>query len=638
MISYKLLFFLPLFSTMFTYPLGMLLGSKTAQYLSSGLISLSAIISWVLFVDFYNTGSNEMIIPILDWLLISGQFFNWGIAINSLTLIMLTLVLTVSALVHIYSIEYMAHDKSKTRFMTYLSLFTFCMVALVVSDNLIQLFFGWEGVGLASYLLIGFWHHKKSANLAAMKAFLVNRVADFGFLIGIASLYIFLDTLSINEIIKEKDFLLYFEIEFLGMTVDALTFAYFFLFIGAMGKSAQFGFHTWLPDAMEGPTPVSALIHAATMVTAGVFLTVRFSELMVMSDFVMTFILIIGLITAFFAASVGFFQKDIKKVIAYSTCSQLGFMFVACGLGAFNIAIFHLITHGYFKALLFLSSGSVIHGVHDEQDMDKMGNLFPKMKLTAIMMWIGTLAIVGFPYSSGYFSKDLILSSSFNLHSLGSFVYIILAIVSAMTAFYSFRLIFKVFHGNYNGDYDYNKIHESGIFMILPLVLLSIGAIFAGYFFNNILSGYNAEEFWKEIIFLSKEKPHYSSFFPIFSKTLIAMGIALAVYFYGFNQAKLSDLKKQFANIYQFILNKWYFDELYDKIFVKPTYNLGKFLWSKIDQGIIDRFLPNGSASIVASVAKACKKIQTGFIFDYTFIIITGFTLFISIIFYVSVS
>ena len=638
MISYKLLFFLPLFSTMFTYPLGMLLGSKTAQYLSSGLISLSAIISWVLFVDFYNTGSNEMIIPILDWLLISGQFFNWGIAINSLTLIMLTLVLTVSALVHIYSIEYMAHDKSKTRFMTYLSLFTFCMVALVVSDNLIQLFFGWEGVGLASYLLIGFWHHKKSANLAAMKAFLVNRVADFGFLIGIASLYIFLDTLSINEIIKEKDFLLYFEIEFLGMTVDALTFACFFLFIGAMGKSAQFGFHTWLPDAMEGPTPVSALIHAATMVTAGVFLTVRFSELMVMSDFVMTFILIIGLITAFFAASVGFFQKDIKKVIAYSTCSQLGFMFVACGLGAFNIAIFHLITHGYFKALLFLSSGSVIHGVHDEQDMDKMGNLFPKMKLTAIMMWIGTLAIVGFPYSSGYFSKDLILSSSFNLHSLGSFVYIILAIVSAMTAFYSFRLIFKVFHGNYNGDYDYNKIHESGFFMILPLVLLSIGAIFAGYFFNNILSGYNAKEFWNKIIFLSTEKHQYSLFFPIFSKTLIAMGIALAVYFYGFNQAKLSDLKKQFVNIYQFILNKWYFDELYDKVFVKPIYNLGKFLWSKIDQGLIDRFLPNGSASIVASVAKACKKIQTGFIFDYTFIIITGFTLFISIIFYVSVS
>jgi NADH-quinone oxidoreductase subunit L len=623
---------------MFTYPLGMLLGSKTAQYLSSGLISLSAIISWVLFVDFYNTGSNEMIIPILDWLLISGQFFNWGIAINSLTLIMLTLVLTVSALVHIYSIEYMAHDKSKTRFMTYLSLFTFCMVALVVSDNLIQLFFGWEGVGLASYLLIGFWHHKKSANLAAMKAFLVNRVADFGFLIGIASLYIFLDTLSINEIIKEKDFLLYFEIEFLGMTVDALTFACFFLFIGAMGKSAQFGFHTWLPDAMEGPTPVSALIHAATMVTAGVFLTVRFSELMVMSDFVMTFILIIGLITAFFAASVGFFQKDIKKVIAYSTCSQLGFMFVACGLGAFNIAIFHLITHGYFKALLFLSSGSVIHGVHDEQNMDKMGNLFPKMKLTAIMMWIGTLAIVGFPYSSGYFSKDLILSSSFNLHSLGSLVYITLAIVSAMTAFYSFRLIFKVFHGTYNGDYDYNKIHESGIFMITPLVLLSVGAIFAGYFFNNILSGYNAKEFWNEIIFLSKDKNHYSSFFPIFSKTLIALGIALAVYFYGFNQAKLEELKKQFVNIYQFILNKWYFDELYDKIFVKPIYNLGKFLWSKIDQGVIDRFLPNGSASIVASVAKACKKIQTGFIFDYTFIIITGFTLFISIIFYVSVS
>ncbi len=638
MLSYKLLFFLPLISTLVTYPSGIFLGDKTAQYLSSALISISAVISWILFIDFYNTGSIETIIPILDWLLISGQFFNWGIAVNSLTLIMLTLVLTVSALVHIYSIEYMAHDKSKARFMTYLSLFTFCMVALVVSDNLIQLFFGWEGVGLASYLLIGFWHHKKSANLAAMKAFLVNRVADFGFLIGIASLYIFLDTLSINEIINEKEFLIYFDVSFLGMKIDALTFSCFFLFIGAMGKSAQFGFHTWLPDAMEGPTPVSALIHAATMVTAGVFLTVRFSELMIMSDFVMHFILFIGLITAFFAASVGFFQKDIKKVIAYSTCSQLGFMFVACGLGAFNIAIFHLITHGYFKALLFLSSGSVIHGVHDEQDMDKMGNLFPKMKITALMMWIGTLAIIGFPYSSGYFSKDLILSSAFNIDSLGTIIYIILAIISAMTAFYSFRLIFKVFHGEYRGNYEYNKIHESGPFMLIPLILLSIGAIFAGYFFKDILSGYGAKEFWNSIIYLKVDKNAYSSFFPIFSKSLVATGVIFAVYFYGFNSHKLITLKQDFKNIYKFVLNKWYFDELYDKIFVKPLYDLGKFFWSKIDQGLIDKFLPNGSASIVSNLAERCKKIQTGFIFDYTFIIITGFTLFISIIFYVSVS
>ena len=638
MLSYKFLFFLPLISTIFTYPLGIFLGDKVAQYVSSGLISLSAVLSWLLFIDFYHSGSVETLIPILDWMLISGQFFNWGIAVNSLTLIMLTLVLTVSALVHIYSIEYMAHDKSKSRFMTYLSLFTFCMVSLVVSDNLIQLFFGWEGVGLASYLLIGFWHHKKSANLAAMKAFLVNRVADFGFLIGIASLYIFLDTLSINEIINEKDFLKYFYISFLGMEIDVLTFSCFFLFIGAMGKSAQFGFHTWLPDAMEGPTPVSALIHAATMVTAGVFLTVRFSELMIMSNFVMNFILFIGLITAFFAASVGFFQKDIKKVIAYSTCSQLGFMFVACGLGAFNIAIFHLITHGYFKALLFLSSGSVIHGVHDEQDMDKMGNLFPKMKLTAIMMWIGTLAIIGFPYSSGYFSKDLILSSSFNLNNFGTTIYIILAIVSAMTAFYSFRLIFKVFHGKYRGDYEYNKIHESGFFMLLPLLLLSLGAIFAGYFFKDILSGYGAKDFWNSAIYLNLDKNSYSSFFTIFSKSLVAVGVLFAVYFYGFNNQRLKTLKHDFKNIYQFVLNKWYFDELYDKIFVKPIYNFGNFLWSRIDQGFIDRFLPNGSASLVSYLAKTCKKIQTGFIFDYTFIIITGFTLFISIIFYVSVS
>jgi NADH-quinone oxidoreductase subunit L len=546
MFSYKLLFFLPLISTIFTYPFGVLLGDKTAQYFSSTLISIAAILSWFLFISFSMSPSPEIIIPVLEWFFVSGQFFNWGISVNSLTLLMLTLVFTVSALVHIYSIEYMAHDSSKVRFMTYLSLFTFCMVALVVSDNLIQLFFGWEGVGLASYLLIGFWHHKKSANLAAMKAFLVNRVADFGFLIGIATLYIFLDTLSINEIIAGKEELLNYDINFLGFNINALVFSCFFLFIGAMGKSAQFGFHTWLPDAMEGPTPVSALIHAATMVTAGVFLTVRFSELMVMSDFIMTFVLIIGLLTAFFAASVGFFQKDIKKVIAYSTCSQLGFMFVACGLGAFNIAIFHLITHGYFKALLFLSSGSVIHGVHDEQDMDKMGNLFPKMKITAVMMWIGTLAIIGFPYSSGYFSKDLILSSSFNLNSFGPLVYFILAIVSAMTAFYSFRLIFKVFHGKYNGSYDYEKIHESGPFMLAPLLLLSIGAIFAGYFLNDLLAGYNSKNFWNGMIFLYQDKNYYSSFFPILSKSLVASGVAFAVYLYGFNLNKLADLKKRF--------------------------------------------------------------------------------------------
>ena len=388
----------------------------------------------------------------------------------------------------------------------------------------------------------------------------------------------------------------------------------------------------------QGPTPVSALIHAATMVTAGVFLTVRFSELMVMSDFIMTFVLIIGLLTAFFAASVGFFQKDIKKVIAYSTCSQLGFMFVACGLGAFNIAIFHLITHGYFKALLFLSSGSVIHGVHDEQDMDKMGNLFSKMKITAVMMWIGTLAIIGFPYSSGYFSKDLILSSSFNLISLGPLVYVILAIVSAMTAFYSFRLIFKVFHGNYNGSYDYEKIHESGPFMLVPLLLLSLGAILAGFFLNDLLAGYNSKNFWNGIIFLSQDKQYYSSFYPILSKSLVAFGVGLAVYYYGYNLNKLADLKKRFYSIYNFILNKWYFDELYNKIFVLPLYNLGKFLWTKIDQGIIDKYLPNGSASIVSTISKAFKRIQTGYIFDYTFIIISGFTLFITIIFYISIT
>ena len=510
MFFYKSLFFIPLLSTVITYPVGLFLNDRASQILSSSLISISAFISWYCLFNFINSDLDPFLLPIFDWILISGSYLNWGVAVNPLTLLMLTLVLTVSALVHIYSIEYMSHDKSKNRFMVYLSLFTFCMVALVVSDNIVQLFFGWEGVGLASYLLIGFWHHKKSANNAAIKAFIVNRIADFGFLIGISLLYIYSDSLSIADIISSKEFLKSTPINFIFIETDVLTLSCFFLFIGAMGKSAQFGFHTWLPDAMEGPTPVSALIHAATMVTAGVFLTVRFSELMVMSDFILNFILVIGLITAFFAASVALFQKDIKKVIAYSTCSQLGFMFVACGLGAFNVAIFHLITHGYFKALLFLSSGSVIHGVHDEQDMDKMGNLFPKMKITSIVMWIGTLAIVGFPFMSGYYSKDLILNASFNLYELGSLVYILLAIISAMTAFYSFRLIFKVFHGKYNGSFDYEKIHESNYVMLVPLFILSFGSIFAGYFFNEILSGNYSFDFWRGVIFLSQDEHHYS--------------------------------------------------------------------------------------------------------------------------------
>ena len=531
----------------------------------------------------------------------------------------------------------MSHDKSKNRFMVYLSLFTFCMVSLVVSDNIVQLFFGWEGVGLASYLLIGFWHHKKTANNAAIKAFLVNRIADFGFLIGIALLYIYSDSLSITDIIASKDYLKSIPINFISIETDVLTISCFFLFIGAMGKSAQFGFHTWLPDAMEGPTPVSALIHAATMVTAGVFLTVRFSELMVMSDFILNFILVVGLITAFFAASVALFQKDIKKVIAYSTCSQLGFMFVACGLGAFNVAIFHLITHGYFKALLFLSSGSVIHGVHDEQDMDKMGNLFSKMKITTIVMWIGTLAIIGFPYMSGYYSKDLILNASFNLNEWGSLVYILLAIISAMTAFYSFRLIFKVFHGKYNGTYDYEKIHESNFIMLIPLFILSFGSIFAGYFFNEILSGYSPSDFWGGVIFLSNETQNHSSIYAILSKSMITFAILLCIYMYALNLEKIANLKKQFSNFYNFLLNKWFFDEFYNKYIVSPFYNSGLILWKKIDQNIIDRLLPNGSALVISKISIFCKKIQTGFIFDYTFVIIAGFTFFISIIFYFAI-
>ena len=637
MLIYKSLFFIPLISTVITYPAGLFLNDRASQIISSALISLSAAISWFCFFNFTKSNLDPFILPIFDWILISGSYLNWGIAVNSLTLLMLTLVLTVSALVHIYSVEYMSFDKSKNRFMAYLSLFTFCMVSLVVSDNIVQLFFGWEGVGLASYLLIGFWHHKKSANNAAIKAFIVNRIADFGFLIGISLLYIYSDSLSIIDIISSKDFLKSSPINFIFIETDVLTLSCFFLFIGAMGKSAQIGFHTWLPDAMEGPTPVSALIHAATMVTAGVFLTVRFSELMIMSDFILNLILIVGWVTAFFAASIALFQKDIKKVIAYSTCSQLGFMFVACGLGAFNVAIFHLITHGYFKALLFLSSGSVIHGVHDEQDMDKMGNLFSKMKITTIVMWIGTLAIIGFPFMSGYYSKDLILNASFNLSEFGSLVYILLAVISAMTAFYSFRLIFKVFHGDYKGTYDYEKIHESSYVMLIPLLVLSFGSVFAGYFFNQILTGQNSLDFWKGVIFLNQDDHYHSSIYTVLSKSMITFAILLCIYFYGFHIEKINKMKIQFTHSYKFLLNKWFFDEFYNNYIVKPFYNSGLILWKKIDQRLIDRFLPNGITLIVSKISIFCKKIQTGYIFDYTFVIIIGFTFFITIIFYFAV-
>ena len=634
---YNLIIFLPLIGAIFSWILGNRFSSMPTYIVSISCLFLSMIISWIAFYDIAIL-KNDFEGASLPWIN-SGEFRAlWEFNFDTLSCVMFLVVNTVSAMVHLYSVGYMSHDKSKARFMAYLSFFTFAMLMLVSSNNLLQLFFGWEGVGVASYLLIGFWYNKKSATSAAVKAFLVNRVGDLGFILGLIFVYAYFDTIMFERIFELAPSMMDVSIFVFDNKLNVIELSCFLLFIGAMGKSAQLFLHTWLPDAMEGPTPVSALIHAATMVTAGVFLTVRFSELMVMSDFIMTFVLIIGLLTAFFAASVGFFQKDIKKVIAYSTCSQLGFMFVACGLGAFNIAIFHLITHGYFKALLFLSSGSVIHGVHDEQDMDKMGNLFSKMKITAVMMWIGTLAIIGFPYSSGYFSKDLILSSSFNLNSLGPLVYVILAIVSAMTAFYSFRLIFKVFHGNYNGSYDYEKIHESGPFMLVPLLLLSVGAILAGFFLNDLLAGYNSKNFWNGIIFLSQDKQYYSSFYPILSKSLVAFGVGLAVYYYGYNLNKLADLKKRFHSIYNFILNKWYFDELYNKIFVLPLYNLGKFLWTKIDQGIIDKYLPNGSASIVSTISKAFKRIQTGYIFDYTFIIISGFTLFITIIFYISIT
>ena len=621
--------FLPLIGAIIGY-----LGGSIIKYFSeivtSLLVSISAVLSILLFWNGIqnNTYGNY---KIFEWIS-SGNFIaNWSINIDPLSSIMLVVVTFVSALVHIYSIGYMSHDPHKPRFMSYLSLFTFSMLVLVVSDNFLQLFFGWEGVGLCSYLLIGFWYKKESANNAAIKAFIVNRVGDFGLAIGIFLIFFYFGTINFKEVFDLAPQFLEKNIVFLGFESSLITLICLFLFIGAMGKSAQFLLHTWLPDAMEGPTPVSALIHAATMVTAGVFLVVRCSPLFEYSQTALNLVTIVGMITAIFAASVALVQNDIKKIVAYSTCSQLGYMFFAAGVGAYHVAMFHLFTHAFFKALLFLGSGSVIHAFKDEQDIRNMGGIRKKLPFTYLFMLIGTLALTGFPFLSGFYSKDAIIEFAYLRNStLGNYAATIGIFTAFLTSIYSWRLIFKTFHGPYNNKKVLiNETHESPIIMLAPLLFLSIGAIFAGYYFKETFIGHHSNDFWQASIFFLNEIKHdpIPSWFLLLTPILVTIAIPISFYYFVTNIKILEDFKKTNLPLYNFLLNKWFIDELYEQIFIKPAKKMGSFFWKKCDQGIIDRFGPDGISKLIKKISNKASLFQTGFIYDYAFAMLIGLSI-----------
>ena len=618
--------FLPLLGSILGY-LGRKLVKYFAEITTTLFVSLSAIFSIILFWKGLQTGEYGNY-KLLEWIS-SGNFVaNWSINIDPLSSVMLLVVTFVSALVHIYSIGYMSHDPHKPRFMSYLSLFTFSMLVLVVSDNFLQLFFGWEGVGLCSYLLIGFWYKKESANNAAIKAFIVNRVGDFGLAIGIFLIFFYFGTINFQEVFDIAPQFTENKLVFFGFESSLITLICIFLFIGAMGKSAQFLLHTWLPDAMEGPTPVSALIHAATMVTAGVFLVVRCSPLFEYSVTALNLVTIVGMITAIFAASVALVQNDIKKIVAYSTCSQLGYMFFAAGVGAYHVAMFHLFTHAFFKALLFLGSGSVIHAFKDEQDIRNMGGVRKKLPYTYALMLIGTLALTGFPFLSGFYSKDAIIEFAYlRGSSLGNYAASIGIFTAFLTSIYSWRLFFKTFHGSYNNkNIPINETHESPFVMLAPLLLLAIGAVFSGYLFKETFIGHHSSDFWQASIFFLDEIKHdpIPIWFLFLTPTLVVISIPISYYYFIYNTKILDDFKKTNLPLYYFLLNKWYIDELYEKLFVFPAKKIGSFFWKQGDLGFIDRFGPDGISKLIKRLSNKAGLFQTGFIYDYAFAMLIG--------------
>jgi NADH-quinone oxidoreductase subunit L len=649
---YQLIVFLPLLGFLIAGIFGPWIGARGAEYVTCSLLGVCFVLSWVAFVMV--AGGSDAHVAIGNWFTSGKLVAAWALRIDTLTAVMLVVVTTVSFLVHVYSIGYMADDPSRPRFFAYLSLFTFAMLMLVTADNLVQMFFGWEGVGLMSYLLIGFWYDRPTANAAAIKAFVVNRVGDFGFSLGIFLTYYLTGSIAFDQVFAAAPGLAGKTVHFIGFNWDAVTLACLLLFMGAMGKSAQFLLHTWLPDAMEGPTPVSALIHAATMVTAGVFMVARLSPLFEMSPAALSVVTIVGGTTAFFAATVGLVQNDIKRVIAYSTCSQLGYMFTGLGLGGYSLGIFHLFTHAFFKALLFLCAGSVITAMHHEQDMRAMGGLRKEMPITFWMMMIGSLALtgVGIPFTSigfaGFVSKDPIIEAAFASHQFGAtYAFWCVDLAAALTAFYTWRLMFMTFfgqrgdwaaslpakaddHGHDEHGHDEHAVHESPPVMLVPLAGLALGAAFAGMAFRWFFIGGGHETFWRQSLFLGQENhlleemEHVPALVSLSPTLMMLAGFAVAYYMYLVDRAAPQRLADAFPALYRFLLNKWYFDELYDFLFVRPAFAIGRLFWKGGDGVIIDGFGPDGVSARVLDVARNSVRLQTGYVYHYAFAMLLG--------------
>ena len=620
---------LPLIGSIISGFFGKRLGAKSCQILTSLFVSLSGILSLFIFYEVFvhDYSSNKLI---FNWIS-SGDFHvNWSIYIDPLTSVMLVVVSLISSIIHFYSIGYMSHDPHKPRFMAYLSLFTFTMLTLVTADNFLQLYFGWEGVGLCSYLLIGFWFKKPSANAAAIKAFIVNRVGDFGFAIGIFLIFFFYGTVNYNEVFQQTPLLLQKEIIFLGIEFNLITLICLLLFLGAMGKSAQILLHTWLPDAMEGPTPVSALIHAATMVTAGVFLVVRCSPMFEYSQTALNVVATVGMTTAFFAATVALVQNDIKRIVAYSTCSQLGYMFFAAGVGAYHVAIFHLFTHAFFKALLFLGSGCVIHSFNEEQDIRSMGGVWKKIPYTYALMIIGTLALTGFPFLSGYYSKDAIIEFAYLKGSTVGYYAVAVGIFTALlTAIYSWRLIFKTFHGKYNNKKNnFSSIQESPLTMLVPSCLLAIGAIITGILFKETFTGSDTQFWNNSILFLQTiQHDHPPTWLLVITPLIVIIAIPIAYYLFVENEKILKNFVLKNQTLYNFLVNKWYFDDFYNFIFIEPIKKIGLFFWKKGDINTIDRYGPDGLSRLVKIISDKAVNFQSGYLYHYAFVMLVGFSI-----------
>jgi NADH-quinone oxidoreductase subunit L len=675
---YQVIVALPLLGFLIAGIFGRLIGPRASEIVTTALLFVSMLLAWIVFGEFLSGTASADVRVVATWMTSGSLQVNWALRVDSLTVVMLFVVTTVSALVHLYSIGYMHEDNSRPRFFAYLSLFTFAMLMLVTADNLVQMFFGWEGVGLASYLLIGFWYDRPAANAAAIKAFIVNRIGDFGFTLGIFLVFVLTNSVAFDQIFAAAPGLAHKTIHVFGFDMDAMTITCLLLFMGAMGKSAQFLLHTWLPDAMEGPTPVSALIHAATMVTAGVFMVARLSPLFEQAPAALAFVTIIGATTAFFAATVGLVQNDIKRVIAYSTCSQLGYMFVALGVGGYSLGIFHLFTHAFFKALLFLGAGSVIHAMHHEQDMREMGGLAKKIPLTFAMMVVGTLALTGFPLTAGYFSKDAIIEAAYAAHRPDAlYGFVMTTVAAALTAFYSWRLIFLTFFGTpkwahaeeekrhagrephaaavihtagsidswrepdlateQDGGHAGHHEHahhidpqESPQVMMIPLYVLAIGSLLAGLLFSRIFIGEGASEFFKASLYFGPGNRVFQSLEEVpvlvhFLPTIMMLGgFFVAVYLYIVAPGTADRWARALPGLYRFLLNKWYFDELYDRIFVRPAFWLGRLFWKGGDQNTIDRFGPNGVAAFVIDVTNRVVKLQSGYLYHYAFAMLLG--------------